>query len=47
MTWFTVVVIVILVLAWRMLPALVDGYRGKKGGSFAALGMALGKKLKR
>ncbi|HWY21050.1 MAG TPA: hypothetical protein VNX26_07500 [Candidatus Acidoferrum sp.] len=32
MTWFTVVVIVILVLAWRMLPALVEGYRGKKGG---------------
>lgn len=47
MTWLTVFAIVALVLAWRILPTLIEGYRGKKGGFFAALGTALGRKLKR
>jgi hypothetical protein len=41
-----IVAIIILLLAWRILPAFIEGYRGKKGGFFAALGTVLARKLK-
>lgn len=41
-----IVAIMVLLLAWRILPAFIEGYRGKKGGFFAALGTALSRKLK-
>jgi hypothetical protein len=37
--------IVLAVLAWRMLPAFIEGYRGTKGGFFAAVGKTIGRKL--
>jgi hypothetical protein len=47
MHFLVVVAIIVLVIAWRILPSLIEGYRGKQGGFFAALGSALGRKLRK
>jgi hypothetical protein len=44
MKW--IVVIAVVLVLWRMLPPFIEGYRGRKGGFFAAVGHALGRKLR-
>jgi hypothetical protein len=44
MKWALVIAGVL--IAWRVSPSFIEGYRGRKGGFFAALGGALGRKLK-
>ena len=47
MDYLVVLAIVFLFVAWRMLPAFVEGFRGGRGGFFAAVGSALARKLRR
>jgi len=46
MDWMWLVVVVVLLIAWRMVPSFIEGYRGRKGGFFGAVGGALARKLK-
>ena len=46
MDWMWLGVVVVLLIAWRMVPSFIEGYRGRKGGFFGAVGGALARKLK-
>jgi hypothetical protein len=47
MDYLVVFAIIVLLLAWRVLPGFVEGYRGKRGGFFAAAGSAFARKLRK